>query len=313
MLKRIFISAILLIAGLSFVISLLGGKNNNEVATVTANDRIAVINIEGAIMSGGGEDGLLESTTGASSNKIMQDLRTAAADDSVKAVLLRINSPGGSVTAAEEIAKEIYRLKETTHKPVIASMGDTAASAGYWLAACSDKIYANSSTLTGSIGVYIPYMNTEELYKKIGISGTKIKSGEFKDILSNERAMTPAEKDLLQKMVNEMYEQFVAVVAKGRNLPEDKVRILADGRVYTGKQAKELGLVDEIGNYYDALDATASLVGITGKPETIEFKKQKPWESLFGAELSKMVVSQILNGIGVQSRNLEVQTPRAEG
>ena len=222
MLKRIFISSILLLAILSFVVSLLGGRNNEEIGLKTG-DRVAVIKIEGAILSGDSEDGMF-SASGATTGNVMAELRAAAQDKSVKAVLLRINSPGGSVTAAEEIAREIRRLKEETKKPVIASMGDTAASAGYWLAACSDKIYANSSTLTGSIGVYIPYMNTEDLYKKIGIYGTKIKSGEFKDILSNERPMTAAEKELLQKMVNEMYDQFVGVVSEGRNMPVEKVK-----------------------------------------------------------------------------------------
>ncbi|MGE4589754.1 MAG: signal peptide peptidase SppA [Acidaminococcaceae bacterium] len=311
MLKRIFISSVLLIALLSFVISLLGGKNNKD-ASLQMGSRVAVIRIEGPIMAGDSVDGLWGENV-ASTGNIMAELRAAAKDKSVKAVLLRINSPGGSVTAAEEIGREIKRLKTETGKPVIASMGDTAASAGYWLAACSDKIYANSSTLTGSIGVYIPYMNTEDLYKKIGISGTKIKSGEYKDILSNERPMKPAERELLQNMVNEMYEQFVGVVSEGRKMPVDKVKKLADGRVYTGKQAKELGLVDEIGNYYDALDATGALVGIEGTPEVKDFRKQKPWESILGAKLSEFVVGRITENLTNQSRIFEMQTPHAEG
>ena len=311
MLKRIFISAILLLAILSFVVSLLGGRNNEEMALQTGN-RVAVIKIEGAIISGDSEDGIF-STAGATTGNVMAELRAAAQDKSVKAVLLRINSPGGSVTAAEEIAREIRRLKEETKKPVIASMGDTAASAGYWLAACSDKIYANSSTLTGSIGVYIPYMNTEDLYKKIGIYGTKIKSGEFKDILSNERPMTAAEKELLQKMVNEMYDQFVGVVSEGRNMPVEKVKALADGRVYTGKQAKELGLVDELGNYYDALNAAGAMAGIEGTPQVKEFKKQKPWSNLIMGGISDFVVGKVTENLNTQGRTLQMQTPRAEG
>lgn len=311
MLKRIFISSVLLIAILSFVVSLLGGKNNDE-AVVQMGNRVAVIRIEGPIMPGEAADGLFAENV-ASTGNIMAELRAAAKDKSVKAVLLRINSPGGSVTAAEEIGREIKRLKEETGKPVITSMGDTAASAGYWLAAYSDKIYANSSTLTGSIGVYIPYMNTEELYKKIGISGTKIKSGEYKDILSNERPMTQGERDLLQKMVNEMYEQFVGVVSEGRKMPIDKVKSLADGRVYTGKQAKELGLVDEIGNYYDALDATGALIGSEGTPEVKEFKKQKPWQTIWGAGISDFIFGRITENLTKQTRTFEMQTPHAEG
>ncbi|MDD4084575.1 MAG: signal peptide peptidase SppA [Acidaminococcaceae bacterium] len=311
MLKRIFISAILLIAVLSFVISLLGGNNNAE-PVVPVGNRVAVIRIEGPIMAGDPAEGLFDEDV-ASTGKIMSEIRAAAKDKSVKAILLRINSPGGSVTAAEEIAREIMRLKQETGKPVVASMGDTAASAGYWLAACSDRIYANSSTLTGSIGVYIPYLNTEELYKKIGVYGTKIKSGEYKDILSNERPMTKSERDILQKMVNEMYVQFVNVVSEGRKMPAEKVRTLADGRVYTGRQAKELGLVDEIGNYYDALDATGKLIGVEGTPEVKEYKRQKPWQSLWGAKFAEIIVERITGSINGGNRSLQLRTPHAEG
>lgn len=247
----------------------------------------------------------------ATTGSIMAELREAARDESVKAVLLRINSPGGSVTAAEEIGREIARFKETTGKPVITSMGDTAASAGYWLAAYSDKIYANASTLTGSIGVYISYMNTEELYKKIGVQGDKIKSGAYKDILSNERPMTPEERALLQTMVDEMFAQFVQVVSTGRHMPEEQVRKLADGRVYTGKQALALGLVDEIGNYYDALDATAKLVGIQGTPAIKDFRKPKPWQVLFGSKLSDLVVGRLADELGERLGTSLPDTPQA--
>ncbi|HIU63794.1 MAG TPA: signal peptide peptidase SppA [Candidatus Avacidaminococcus intestinavium] len=309
MLKRIFMSVILLIAILSFVVSLLDGKNNENVALQTS-ERIAVIRVEGEITSGDATTSLFDENA-ATTDSIMAQFREAAEDNTVKAVLLRINSPGGSVTAAEEIGREIERYKATTGRPVVVSMGDTAASAGYWLAAYSDKIYANASTLTGSIGVYIPYMNTEELYKKIGIQSKKIKSGEFKDILSNERPMTPAEQELLQKMVNEMYEQFVDVVSQGRNLTPEQVRSLADGRVYTGKQAKEVGLVDELGNFYDALDATGALVGISGTPEVKDFRKAKPWESLFSSKATNFLVESVAERILQQGSN-GWQTPRAE-
>lgn len=166
MLKKIFISAILLIAVLSFVVSLLSGKNNDEKVIAAPADRVAVINIEGTIVSGEPGENIWGETTGASSGRLMREIREAAADSSVKALVLRINSPGGSVTAAEEVGRELKRFKETTDKPIITSMGDSAASAAYWLAAYSDTIYANPSTLTGSIGVYMPYMNTQELFKK---------------------------------------------------------------------------------------------------------------------------------------------------
>ena len=185
MLKKIFISAVLLLAVLSFVVSLLKGNNNNE-KTVTVPDRVAVINIDGTIVCGAdSKDSLFNQASVVTSGSIMRQIREAAADDSVKALLLRIDSGGGSATAAEEVGRELARFKEQTKKPIVACMGNMGASAAYWIAACSsDKIYANATTLTGSIGVYMPYMNTEELFKKIGITSDKIKSGPFKEIMN---------------------------------------------------------------------------------------------------------------------------------
>ncbi len=302
MLKKIFISAILLIAVLCFVVSLLKGNNSAEKA-VPSPDRVAVINIEGTIVSGGDvQDTLFQQSTGVTSGSIMRQIRDAAEDDSVKALLLNINSGGGSATAAEEIGRELKRFKETTNKPIVATMSDMGASAAYWIAACSsDKIYANSTTLTGSIGVYMPYMNTQELFKKIGIKTDKIKSGPYKDILSNDRPMTEAEKILLQNMVNEIYNEFITVVVTGRKMDEAHVRNLADGRIYTGSQAKNLGLVDELGNYYDALAAAGKLAEITpgkdGLPPVKQHVKQQPWEYLLGAEIANVVKSQLVESI----------------
>lgn len=302
MLKKIFISAILLIAVLCFVLSLLKGNNSAEKA-VSSPDRVAVINIEGTIVSGGDvQDTLFQQSTGVTSGSIMRQIRDAAEDDSVKALLLNINSGGGSATAAEEIGRELKRFKETTNKPIVATMSDMGASAAYWIAACSsDKIYANSTTLTGSIGVYMPYMNTQELFKKIGIKTDKIKSGPYKDILSNDRPMTEAEKILLQNMVNEIYNEFITVVVTGRKMDEAHVRNLADGRIYTGSQAKNLGLVDELGNYYDALAAAGKLAEITpgkdGLPPVKQHVKQQPWEYLLGAEIANVVKSQLVESI----------------
>lgn len=302
MLKKIFISAILLIAVLCFVVSLLKGNNSAEKA-VSSPDRVAVINIEGTIVSGGDvQDTLFQQSTGVTSGSIMRQIRDAAEDDSVKALLLNINSGGGSATAAEEIGRELKRFKETTNKPIVATMSDMGASAAYWIAACSsDKIYANSTTLTGSIGVYMPYMNTQDLFKKIGIKTDKIKSGPYKDILSNDRPMTEAEKILLQNMVNEIYNEFITVVVTGRKMDEAHVRNLADGRIYTGSQAKNLGLVDELGNYYDALAAAGKLAEITpgkdGLPPVKQHVKQQPWEYLLGAEIANVVKSQLVESI----------------
>ncbi len=298
MLKKIFISAVLLLAVLSFVVSLLKG-NNNDAKTVTVPDRVAVINIEGTIMSGAGtSDNIFSQQSGITSGSIMQQIREAAADDSVKALVLRIDSGGGSATAAEEVGRELKRFKEKTKKPVVATMGNTGASAAYWIAVCaSDKVYANATTLTGSIGVYMPYMNTEELFKKIGITSSKIKSGPYKDIMTNDRPMTAEEQAILQNIVDEIYNEFVVTVAAGRKMEESKVKALADGRVYTGLQAKNLGLVDELGDYYDALAAAGELgkikAGADGLPPVKQKEKQQPWEFLLSAQIADMIKSEL--------------------
>lgn len=313
MLKKIFISAVLLIAVLSFVVSLLGGNNNNE-PKVAVGDRVAVINISGQIVDGVSvEQTLLGGTQAATSGQLMKEIRDAAADSSVKALVLHINSPGGSVTAAEEVGRELERFKETTKKPIVTSMGDQAASAAYWLASYSDVIYANSSTLTGSIGVYMPYMNVEDLYKKIGVYTGKIKSGPHKDILSPDREMTAEEREILQGIVNQLYDEFIAVVANGRKMDAAAVRALADGRVYTGKQAQQLGLVDEIGNYYDALEAAGKLIGVNGIPEIKEKQTAKPWQILFEARLSELILSQLENALNGAAADMKTApVPKAE-
>ena len=299
MLKKIFISAVLLLAVLSFVISLLKGNNNSE-KTVTVPDRVAVINIEGTIVCGAdSKENLFQQANGVTSGTIMKQIREAAADDSVKALVLRIDSGGGSATAAEEVGRELLRFKEQTQKPIVATMGNTGASAAYWIAACaSDKIYANATTLTGSIGVYMPYMNTEELFKKIGITSDKIKSGPYKDILTNDRPMTPEEKEILQNIVDEIYDQFVYTVSAGRRMETSKVRAIADGRIYTGRQAKNIGLVDELGDYYDALAAAGTLakiqLGKDGLPPVKEREKQQPWEYFLSAEIANLIKSQVM-------------------
>lgn len=299
MLKKTFISAILLLAVLCFVLSLLKTNNNGE-KTVTFEDRVAVINIMGTIVSGvGNEENLFAQNEGVASGSIIRQLRSAAQDDSVKAVLLRIDSPGGSATAAEEVGRELKRFKETTKKPIVATMSNTGASAAYWIAACaSDKIYVNATTLTGSIGVYMPYMNTEELLKKIGVSTGKIKSGPYKDIMTPDRTMTPEERVIMQNIVNEIYDEFVSTVASGRKMEESRVRTLADGRVYTGLQAKNLGLVDEIGGYYEALAAAGELGKITpgkdGLPPVKESVRKQPWDFLLASSIADMVKTEVV-------------------
>lgn len=280
MFKRsvILLIAVIVFVSLAAVAFLVPAIKERQLAG--EKNKVAVIYVEGVIMGGRGQGSLLAEAGG--TDALIRQLHQARDDAAVKAVVLRINSPGGSAPAAQEVGTEIKKLR-AGGKIVVASMGDVAASGGYWLAAVTDKIYANPATLTGSIGVYIPYSNWQELYNKIGIKPEKIKSGPHKDILSPDRPMTAEERTIIQTMVDELYGQFVTVVAEGRKLAPERVRQLADGRIYTGSQAKELGLVDELGTMYDAIDGAANLAGIQGKPTLVEYGKQSPWSLLLGA------------------------------
>jgi protease-4 len=186
----------------------------------------------------------------------------AAADRHVKAVVLRLNSPGGAVTASDIMYEDLVHFREKTHKPVVACMMDLAASGAYYLAMGADVVYAHPTTVTGSIGVIMTLYNASGLFEKIGLTSNPIKSGPNKDIGNPGRPMTEAERAILQGMVDRFYGQFVEVVVRGRHLPEERVRTLADGRVYTGVEAKELGLVDAVGHLDDAIAAAKDLAGI---------------------------------------------------
>ena len=262
---------------ISLVIALAAGPANTD--KTPGAERIGVIYIEGVISGSRSESGLLG--TGSGGQTVLEQLKRAQEDDSIKAVLLRINSPGGSAAASQEIGDEIEKVRQSG-KVVVASMGDVAASGGYWIAAKADKIIANPATMTGSIGVIMESMNIESLYDKIGVTPQTIKSGPYKDIGSPNRALTMDEKTILQGMVDDIYQQFVDVVAKGRKMDRNQVLKLADGRIFTGRQAKKLGLVDALGNYYEAIELTKKEAKITGEPEIYEFGPKTPFEKLFG-------------------------------
>jgi protease-4 len=207
------------------------------------------------------------------SRKILKDLRTFRESKAVKAILVRVDSPGGGVGPSQEIYREIQ--KTTEHKKVVISMGAVAASGGYYLAAGADGIVANPGTITGSIGVIMGYTNFEELMQKIGLSAVVIKSGEYKDTGSPTRAMTADERELLQDVTRQIHGQFVEAIAKGRRLGVKQVEALADGRIFTGQKALELGLVDRLGNFEDAIAWAGELGGIQGKVETVYPAKEK--------------------------------------
>jgi protease IV len=199
----------------------------------------------------------------------------------VRAVVVRIDSPGGAVAPTQEIFEEIQRSKK--QKPFIASMGGMATSGGYYIAAACDKIVANPGTLTGSIGVIMQLSNVEELMKKIGVKGINVKSGANKDIGSPFQPLSPEGKQILQSLVDNVHSQFVAAVAKGRGMDEAQVRRLADGRVYSGAQAKELGLIDQFGTLEEAIELAARRVGIEAEPAVYYSRPEQErwWERMF--------------------------------
>ncbi|HKI38448.1 MAG TPA: signal peptide peptidase SppA [Gemmataceae bacterium] len=220
-------------------------------------NKVAIIDVDGMILNakvGGllGEGDNMMST-------FRERLDAAADDPNVKAVVLRINSPGGAVTASDIMYQDVLRFRRETHKPVVACMMDVAASGGYYLAMSADRVYAHPTTVTGSIGVIMSLYNASGLFQMLGVRSNPIKSGPNKDIGNPAREMTQEERDILQGMVNSFYDQFVQVVVRGRGLPEERVRALADGRVYTGLDAKKLGLVDEVGYLEDAIDCAKSM------------------------------------------------------
>lgn len=245
------------------------------------NGYVAVIHIDGPIYGGPEADSILNGGSGVTSEELMKEFQEARKDPEAKAILVRINSPGGSTGATQEIAEEMDKIR-SSGKPIVVSMGDMCASAGYWLASKGNYIFATPATITGSIGVYMDYTNIEDLMDKLGVKNEKIKSGAHKDILSMYRPMTGEERDMVQAMVDDIYNQFVQTVADGRKMDENKVRSIADGRILTGKQAQDLGLVDAMGNYYDALSYAASSGGLQGDSENIPVKVYGSGVSLKG-------------------------------
>ena len=241
---------------------------------LSGQDRVALIRIEGVILD---------------AQATITELKHYSENPLVKAIVLRIDSPGGGVVPSQEIHDAVKRVKNKSNKAVIASMGTVAASGGYYIAAATDRIIANPGTLTGSIGVIMEMANFEGLMKKVGVEGVVIKSGRFKDVGSPVRKMSDEERKLLQSVMDDVHQQFIQAVADGRSLEVSDVEPLADGRIYTGRQAKEARLVDELGDLDDAIHIAADIAGMEGEPKVVEPRKrfsfrdiiESRWSSVF--------------------------------
>jgi protease-4 len=217
----------------------------------------------------------------------------------VKAILIRVDSPGGSVAPSQEIHEAIHRTRE--EKPVVASLGSVAASGGYYIASAAEKIFANPGTLTGSIGVAMHLRNFRDLMSKIGVDNAVIKSGKYKDAGSPYRSMTPGEERYLQEVSDEIYDQFVEAVSKSRKMKQEEVRGIADGRIFTGKRAQELGLVDAMGGLETAARETGRMVGIPEEPHVVSFRKKR---RMFSQYFMQAAVRQLLFDWELESESL---------
>jgi len=233
---------------------------SDESAEFAFSDRIQVVDIEGELVQ---------------SRTILDQLKRYEDSNSVKAILLNIDSPGGGVAVSQEIYTEIKRLREKKDKTIIAYLSSTGASGAYYIACASNKIVANPGTIVGSIGVIAEWVNYADLLEWAKLKEIVFKTGEFKDTGSPARALTDNERKYFQGLIDDMYVQFVEAVSLGRKLDLQEVRSMADGRVFTGRVARERKLIDEIGNFQDAVDLTAKLVGISGKPRLLRLNRQR--------------------------------------
>jgi protease-4 len=259
-------------AGAFFYAYLTGG--DSRVLSLLGGAGIGVLQVEGAI-----DD----------SQDLVSELKRFREAPWIKAIVVRIDSPGGAVAPTQEIFEEMQKTRKK--KPLIASMGGVATSGGYYIASACDKIVANPGTLTGSIGVIMQLSNVEELMKKVGVRGYNVKSGVNKDIGSPFQPLSPEGREILQSLVDNVHGQFVTAVARGRGMDEIVVRKLADGRVYSGAQAKELGLVDEFGTLDDAIELAAKRVGLETPPAVYYSRAEREpwWEKIFFGVFGKRI------------------------
>jgi protease-4 len=276
--------------GMVFLASLLSGnKRASKTLQVVGGDKIALVKLEGLLVN---------------SEPVVEELNDYADDSSVKAIVLRIDSPGGGVVVSQEIYNAVKNARKEGKK-VVASLGTVAASGGYYVAAAADRIVANPGTLTGSIGVKMEFANIEKLLEKIGVKGVVVKAGEYKDVGSPFRDMSEPEKKILQDVIDDVHNQFIKAVADGRKMQEAEVRAIADGRIFTGRQALDLKLVDQLGDLADSIKVAGELVGIRGKPRVIEKRKMIPFLDYLKEESAAWIADVITRGISMSSVTLQ--------
>ncbi len=273
---------VIFFVGLYVASLLVGGKSRSTMRPLPGGDRVALIKVEGVIIA---------------SERIVDEVNDYAEDSSVKAIVVRVDSPGGGVVASQEIYNALLNAKKEGKK-VVVSMGSVAASGGYYIAAAADKIVANPGTLTGSIGVKMEYPNLEKLLEKIGVKEIVVKSGEYKDVGSPFRNISDQERKLLQNVIDDVQSQFVEAVAKGRNMSLADVRAIADGRIFTGRQALELKLVDQMGDFADSIQLAADLAGIKGKPRVTGREKKLQFLDYFKEETASWIAGVIKQSLG---------------
>jgi len=234
--------------------------NGDEGGEFGFSDRVQVVDIEGELVE---------------SRPILEQLKRYEDSNSVKAILLNIDSPGGGVAVSQEIYAEIKRLREKKDKTIVAYLSSTGASGAYYISCAANKIIANPGTIVGSIGVIAEWVNYADLLEWAKLKEVVFKTGEFKDTGSPSRALTDNERKYFQGLIDDMYVQFLEAVSSGRKLELQEVRAMADGRVFTGRDAQQRKLIDQIGNFQDAVDLTAKLAGISGKPRLLRLTRQR--------------------------------------
>lgn len=268
---------------------------------------IVVLEVNGVIQDVGDVESIF-SSPGYNHKNFLRMLERAGEDENVKGIIIRVNSPGGGVLESAEIHDKIVDIKENNPKPIYVSMGSMAASGGYYISTPADKIFASPETMTGSLGVIMQGINYAGLAEKYGVKFETIKSGQYKDIMSPTRDMTEEERKILKEMVNNSYQGFVDVIAKGRNMSENQVRKIADGRIYDGRQAKSLGLIDEFGYLDDTIAAMKKLKGV-GDVSVIQYESAFGFDSLFQVA-SQRLFSDDIELLGLSKLFSQPNSPR---